>query len=912
MDRKVHDHSLSKPSEIRDNRFMDCHSSPTTAGPAMIGGFRLLCGNSPDPMALLDGGSGAILDANRAMAIALGATNPSDLAGRSPDGFLEAARSANEHGSHRFAWQAVVPGRKSACFDAVISTLPQAEGGVLLAVMRDVTEMREREAILSLSESRWRGVFEQIPMSMQLFAPDGTTRRINRAFEDLFQLSLDDLQGFNILQDQQLADAGFRQNVAEAFAGEVRTIPPIPFELRTRPDQPARGLRWIGSTMFPVLDPQGQIVEVVCVHADITARKLAEDEIHRLNQSLELRIAERTAELSVSDERFKQLFDFSPLGIARVDEAGRFHQANAAFCELVGYASDELRTMTYWDITPDDFHGEQTASIEHLNATGKFGPFEKEYLHKAGHRIPVMLNGVRVRSSDDQIQIWGLAENITPRRAAERALRESEEKFKALFEFSPLGMARVSWAGQFLEVNHSFARIIGYQPVEVNNLSYWDVTPRKYEEAEKEILQTVVQTGRFGPFEKEYIHRDGHLVPIVLNGMLIRGKDGQDELWGIAQDITERKMAELALRESERKFRALFEASGQGVMIHDENDRFSQVNPAAAKLFGLEPKDLIGMHPSELSPEFQPDGERSEVAARRHISDCMKMGTTRFDWIHLHSAGHEILLEVILTRFMDGEKHLLQAVVTDISEQRRAEMELKRSLERERELNQLKSNFVSMVSHEFRTPLGIIQSSAEILNDYLGQLQPQERAEQLQSIIKNSRRMAGLMEDVLLLGRLDAGRLEFLPRPLDLAGLSRRLVDEVLSTTDARCPIEFFTTNLPPEVDADERLLRHILLNLLNNAVKYSEVGQPVVFQAIGSPDKVCFVVADRGIGIPPGEESLLFEAFHRGSNVGQRPGTGLGLVIVKQSIELHRGTFELTSQPGFGTRFSVSIPIFP
>ena len=117
-------------------------------------------------------------------------------------------------------------------------------------------------------------------------------------------------------------------------------------------------------------------------------------------------------------------------------------------------------------------------------------------------------------------------------------------------------------------------------------------------------------------------------------------------------------------------------------------------------------------------------------------------------------------------RIPHGEKYLLQAVITDISERTRAETELKRALERERELNQLKSNFVSMVSHEFRTPLGIIQSSAEILDDYLDQLEPGERAEQLQSIIKNSRRMAGLMEDVLLLGRLDAGRMVFVPRPL--------------------------------------------------------------------------------------------------------------------------------------------------
>lgn len=889
----------------------------TSASPPFAGSFRVIAGQAADPMALLDPATGVIIEANPAMAATLGMGADFPLAGRLPgsfgadeaaDPFGAAIASALVEGSHRFEWQADFGG-KPLWFDVTVSRLGTAAGSPLLTTWRDVTALKTRETESARLAARWQRVFEQTPLSMQLFAPDGATRRINRAFEDLFQLSIDDLQGFNILQDEQLADSGFLQSVAEAFAGQVKTIPPIPFELRTRPDQPARGLRWIGSTMFPVLDAQGRIIEVVCVHVDQTASKLAEDEIRDVNQTLERRIAERTAELRSSEERFKQLFDFSPLGIARVDEHGRFHQANAAFCELVGYDARELMEMSYWDITPRDFHDDQAASIDRLNTTGKFGPFEKEYIHKDGHRIPVMLNGVRVTSSEGEVQVWGLAENIARRHEAERALRESEEKFKALFELSPLGMARASWTGAFLEVNRSFARMIGYEPEEVLKLTYWDVTPRKYEEAEKEILENVVKTGRFGPFEKEYIHRDGHLVPIVINGMLIGGSDGHGELWGIVEDITPRRRAEQALRDSERKFRTLFEESSQGVMLHDENHFFSEVNPAAAALLGLEREAFVGMHPSQLAPEFQSNGELSAAVAEREIRKCLESGTARFDWRHVHTQGHDLSLEVVLSRIAHDGKYLMQAVITDISERTRAQDELKRALERERELNQLKSDFVSMVSHEFRTPLGIIQSSAEILNDYLEQLEPQERADQLRSIIKNSRRMAGLMEDVLLLGRLDAGRLEFLPRPLDIAALCRRLVDEVASTTESRCPIRFFTEHLPAEVNADERLLQHILLNLLHNAVKYSEPGQPVVFQAISLPGEVRFVVEDHGIGIPAGEEEILFEAFHRGSNVGQRPGTGLGLVIVKRSIDLHGGSIHIASRPGHGTAFTVSIP---
>ncbi len=170
--------------------------------------------------------------------------------------------------------------------------------------------------------------------------------------------------------------------------------------------------------------------------------------------------------------------------------------------------------------------------------------------------------------------------------------------------------------------------------------------------------------------------------------------------------------------------------------------------------------------------------------------------------------------------------------------------------------------------------------------------------------------MAGLMEDVLLLGRLDSGRMEFVPRPLDLAALCRRLVDEVSSVTEARCPIEFSTSDLPSEALADERLLRHILLNLLNNAVKYSADGQAVFFKALVVDDAMRFVIRDQGIGIPEDDLPGLFEAFRRGSNVGQTPGTGLGLVIVKQSVELHCGDIHVDTRQGGGTTFTVNIPL--
>jgi signal transduction histidine kinase len=257
-----------------------------------------------------------------------------------------------------------------------------------------------------------------------------------------------------------------------------------------------------------------------------------------------------------------------------------------------------------------------------------------------------------------------------------------------------------------------------------------------------------------------------------------------------------------------------------------------------------------------------------------------------------------------------GVPHVL-TVALDISQRKQAEAELLKTVERERELGLLRSNFVSMVSHEFRTPLGIIQSSAEILEDYLDRLEPAERKEHLQSIQKNTRRMAALMEEALLMGSFEAGKMEFKPEALDVARFACRLVDEVLSATERKCPIELVCGEMEEAPHADERLLRHILTNLLNNAVKYSGAGHAVTFEIKReAADAVC-VIRDQGIGIPDADREWLFSAFHRARNVGDRHGTGLGLVIVKRCVDLHGGKISVQSRLGGGTTMTVRLPVF-
>jgi signal transduction histidine kinase len=245
-------------------------------------------------------------------------------------------------------------------------------------------------------------------------------------------------------------------------------------------------------------------------------------------------------------------------------------------------------------------------------------------------------------------------------------------------------------------------------------------------------------------------------------------------------------------------------------------------------------------------------------------------------------------------------------------ERKRAENDLLKALASEKELSQLKSTFVSTVSHEFRTPLGIILSSAQILADYFNQLEPAERNENLLSIQKNARRMADLMEEVLLLSQAEARKLDFKLAALDLASFCRRLTDEVLSSTNRRCPILLSLGLIAGEVQADERLLRHILTNLLTNAVKYSEPGSPVNFSLTRDGCDAVWQIRDHGIGISEADFERLCDPFHRGGNVGSVPGSGLGLTIVKRCVELHKGRIQFESQVGQGTRVTVRLTVFP
>ena len=254
---------------------------------------------------------------------------------------------------------------------------------------------------------------------------------------------------------------------------------------------------------------------------------------------------------------------------------------------------------------------------------------------------------------------------------------------------------------------------------------------------------------------------------------------------------------------------------------------------------------------------------------------------------------------------LQNTKNLLQA-----ESNRCREIEAAREdMERAKELTDIKLNFFSLASHEFRTPLSTILVSAQLLDNAKTEWSADKRSRNLRRIQAAAKTMTQLLADILILTRAEAGKLEFTPETITLPEFCQNLVEEVKYNTQAQHEISVSYDGEYQQAYLDEKLLRAILMSLLVNAIKYSPPESEIKLIVIGEENKTRFQVCDRGIGIPPVDRTHLFESFYRGQNAQASVGTGLGLALVKKCLDLHGGAIAVNSQLGTGTKFTVDIP---
>lgn len=381
----------------------------------------------------------------------------------------------------------------------------------------------------------------------------------------------------------------------------------------------------------------------------------------------------------------------------------------------------------------------------------------------------------------------------------------------------------------------------------------------------------------------------------------LHGVGGEIEgVLGIVLDVTQRAQVERERARSEQQFRAIFESALDVLLVIDgENGLIRAANPALHLSLGYQPQALEGQHFSALLPD---DTQQSDdfLASIRAYGNVLEALPFR------HQDGGVRQMELTASSVPWEDHTAILVILRDISE--------RVALEEERRLIALKEKFISIVSHQFRLPLTVIQSSSDILRDYNHQLTTARRIQHFDRIRREIKRMVVMLEDVMLVRQSMMGMVDYHPQPLDLDALCREIIEEV-QTLDYDNPerLQYRCGLDDCRVVLDDKLLRHILENLLTNAIKYTPGGGAIGLTIFLKGNELVFEVRDEGIGIPLENQQKLFDMFYRAENVPTGvAGTGLGLTIVRDFAALHGGSVSFVSKEGQGTTFTLRLPYQP
>lgn len=482
-----------------------------------------------------------------------------------------------------------------------------------------------------------------------------------------------------------------------------------------------------------------------------------------------------------------------------------------------------------------------------------------------------------------------LQAEIRERIAAEQALRTSEERFRVALKNSPITVfnqdidLRFTWLYNSL-LGFSFEQVVGKLDCEL----FGTEDGQRLTAIKRQVLTTGV-----GSREETSITINGEIRHYELTVEPLLGSKG--DITGItcaAMDITE-------IFAREQQLRAIFESSLDAIAIIDDQGTYVEVNPAACQLFNLPLSQLLGQPIADL---IVPDCDFKQL-----WRTVVVLGQGRGELRILRPDGTVRDVEYAAkASFLPG-RHL--AVLRDITERKQAE-EIRRALAAEKELRRVQLRFFSMVSHEFRTPLSTILGSAQLLKSYTLAWTEEKKLRNLGRIETAAKNMTQLLDDLLTINRAESGKLEFHPQPLELEKFCRSLVEDLQLNADPKHQISLTIQRQCPIACLDEKLTRCILTNLFSNAIKYSPQGGKIHLALTCSPKEAIFQIQDAGIGIPLEDQTHLFELFHRGQNIANIPGTGLGLSVVKQCLDLQGGQISIDSQVGVGTTVNIKIPL--
>ena len=553
---------------------------------------------------------------------------------------------------------------------------------------------------------------------------------------------------------------------------------------------------------------------------------------------------------------------------------------------------------------------------------------EYRYLKACGNYAYVSDKAIIIRNEmGEAFRMIGAMQDITQEKLLKDELLQSEERFKGAFNHSSFGMAIVNYEDKWIEVNDRMCEILGYTREEFKQRTFIDITHKDDLEADL-AFKKQMQNGEIPSFnmEKRYIHKNNSIVWVHLSVSAVKNSFGEIQHY-VAQiiDISERKKMEeenrllieeknrnkaLQLIEAKNWYRLLADNTIDLVCLHNLDATFKYVSPSVKILLGYDPEEMIGKYPEDyVHPEDLEKFKKrigSIIKDKERFSEQVRLRNSKGEYSWFESNASLVFENDIPVSF--------QSSTRDITQRKKAEKIIEDTLLQERQLNELRTNLVSTISHEFRTPMTTIRTSAELITMYLQNCQFNEAPQiekRVKTITEEIDRIVELMDAVLTISKDDAGKTSFNPIVCNLNEICSEVIETSFNNQKDNRKVEVFFEAMNVAIFADSNLIKYTLFNVLSNAFKYSEGCGNVKLNLSIVNDYVQIDVIDNGIGIPKEDQSKLFNTFYRASNSNGIQGTGLGLYIIRMFTKKNSGRVYLESELGKGTKVTLLFPLY-
>lgn len=623
-----------------------------------------------------------------------------------------------------------------------------------------------------------------------------------------------------------------------------------------------------------------------------------------------------------TEELYHSLLNSTPASIVIYDSQRRPTYVNDAFVKTFGWTLKEM--VRDQPLMPES--GSEITYSRVLRVARNGAPlslFETRHPTKDGTLIDVTVSASRFNDHEgNPAGILMILRDITEKKSAEEALRESEERYRLLVDQAPVGIA-VQVDGSVVFVNKAGAAILGAGPEQFVGTPVLDrVLPAQRAKAQKAIQQMLEDGRTESLFEQQWLRADGSVahVQVAASRVVYEGRRG---IQAVFTDMTELKEARKALEEEKERFRMLLEFAPFGLILVDRDGTFRYLNPKFLELFGYAVQEIP--NGKEWFIRAFPDGayrnkavsawkrmtkktKKREGKPETHIVRC-KDGTDKvilFRPVRLDTGGHMVTCEDITDR-KKAEAELEQALA--VSTQLRADAE---------NANRAKSEFLANMSHELRTPLNAIIGFSELIQEPMFGSLSDEQKLYVSQILSAGEHLLRLINDILDLSKVESGKLDL---ELTYASIGQILENTLVLIKEKAYKHQLqLAVHISEELQevcyqVDERKLKQIMYNLLSNATKFTPDGGRIELKAYRQEDGIVIAVSDTGIGLTPEDRDRVFRAFEQvdSSYDRQREGTGLGLALTKRLVELHKGQIWAESTgPGCGTTFTVTLPLTP